>query len=60
MLDIAVQLHIRLQRLRADHRGVTAVEYAMIAALIGMVVVTAMTGMGRGVAATFNQVSSEL
>ena len=32
----------------------------MIVALIGMVVVTAMTGMGKGFAATINLSASEL
>jgi len=60
MLAILTQIHLWLQLLRVDRRGVTALEYAMIVALIGMVVVTAMTGMGKGFAATFNLSASEL
>ncbi len=60
MLDVLANIHIWLQRLRVDRRAVTLLEYAMILALIGMAVVTAMTGMGKGVAATFNETSTEL
>ena len=60
MLAILTQIHLWLQLLRVDRRGVTALEYAMIVALIGMVVVTAMTGMGKGYAATINLSASEL
>ena len=60
MLEIIVKIHVCVQRLRVDRRAVTALEYAMIAALVGMVVVTAMTGMGKGFAATINLSASEL
>jgi len=47
-------------RLRPDRRAVTAVEYALIAALIAVVIIAAVTGLGRGVSGTFNKVASEL
>jgi pilus assembly protein Flp/PilA len=43
-----------------DRRGVTAIEYALIAALIAVVIVGAATQLGTHVATTFNKVSSEL
>ncbi len=47
-------------RLRLDKRAVTAIEYALIAALIAVVIITAVTGLGKGVSNTFLKVSREL
>jgi pilus assembly protein Flp/PilA len=44
----------------SDARGVTAIEYALIAALIAVVIIGAVTSLGGGVSSTFNSVSSEL
>ena len=49
-----------LTHLRRDHRAVTAIEYALIAALIAVVIVGAATTLGAQVSSTFNNVSSEL
>jgi pilus assembly protein Flp/PilA len=46
--------------LKPDKRAVTAIEYALIAALIAVVVIGAVTRLGSGVANTFNKVASEL
>jgi pilus assembly protein Flp/PilA len=43
-----------------DTRAVTAIEYALIAALIAVVIVGAATTLGSQVSLTFNSVSSEL
>ncbi len=43
-----------------DRRAVTAIEYALIAALIAVVIVGAATTLGTNVSSTFNNVSSEL
>jgi pilus assembly protein Flp/PilA len=43
-----------------DRRAVTAIEYALIAALIAVVIIGAVTTLGANVSATFNSVSSEL
>jgi pilus assembly protein Flp/PilA len=45
---------------RRDNRAVTAIEYALIAALIAVVIVGAATTLGSSIAVTFNSVSSEL
>jgi len=45
---------------RADNRAVTAIEYALIAALIAVVIVGAATQLGTSIQSTFNSVSSEL
>jgi len=46
--------------LKTDERAVTAIEYALIAALIAVVIIGAVTSLGTGVSSTFNKVASEL
>jgi pilus assembly protein Flp/PilA len=46
--------------LRMDKRAVTAIEYALIAALIAVVIITAVTTLGKNVSNTFNRISTEL
>ncbi|GAN76246.1 Flp family type IVb pilin [Acidisphaera rubrifaciens] len=46
--------------LRGDRRGVTALEYGLIAALIAVVIVSAVTGLGTKLSNTFNQISNSL
>jgi pilus assembly protein Flp/PilA len=55
-----VQIRHTLTLLRADNRAVTAIEYALIAALIAVVIVGAATQLGTSIQTTFNGVSSEL
>ena len=43
-----------------NRRAVTAIEYALIAALIAVVIVGAATQLGTHISSTFNKVSSEL
>jgi pilus assembly protein Flp/PilA len=49
-----------VRHLNADRRAVTAIEYALIAALIAVVIIGAVTTLGSSVSSTFNTVSSEL
>jgi pilus assembly protein Flp/PilA len=53
-------IRLAYTRLRLDNRAVTAIEYALIAALIAVVIVGAATQLGSQVSNTFNSVSSEL
>jgi pilus assembly protein Flp/PilA len=46
--------------LKFDKRAVTAIEYALIAALIAVVIIGAVTSLGSGVSKTFTSVSNEL
>ena len=46
--------------LRMDKRAVTAIEYALIAALIAVVIITAVSTLGKNVSSTFNKISTEL
>jgi pilus assembly protein Flp/PilA len=43
-----------------DDSGATAIEYGLIAALISVVIITAVTAIGTSLTATFSSVSSAL
>ena len=49
-----------MRRLRDDERGVTAMEYGLIAALIGVAAVAAMNGVGGALIARLNQIATAL
>jgi len=46
--------------LRKTERGATAIEYALIAALIAVAAITAMQFVGTGLNTTFNTVGNAL
>jgi pilus assembly protein Flp/PilA len=50
----------RIRLLASEKRAVTAIEYALIAALIAVVIIGALTTLGSNITATFTTVSSEL
>ena len=43
-----------------DESGATAIEYGLIAALIAVVIITALTTVGTNLTSTFNSVASQL
>jgi len=43
-----------------DQKGVTAIEYGLIAALIAVVAIGAITALGTGLTTTFGSVSAKL
>ena len=43
-----------------DESGATAIEYGLIAALVAVVLVTALTAMGTKLSSTFTAVSAAL
>ena len=47
-------------RFIADDSGATAIEYGLIAALIAVVIITAVTAVGTGLSTTFTTVSGSL
>jgi pilus assembly protein Flp/PilA len=47
-------------KLIRDKRGATAIEYGLIAALIAVAAITAMTSIGSKLGSTFNNVASNL
>ena len=44
----------------ADERGVTAVEYGIMAALIVVAIVTSVTTLGTNLSSTFTKVANKL
>ena len=49
-----------VRRLTEDRRGVTAIEYGLIAALIAIAAIAAMTTLGTSLSSTFSYVASTL
>ncbi|MDE1902950.1 MAG: Flp family type IVb pilin [Alphaproteobacteria bacterium] len=49
-----------LTKLFRDDAGATAIEYGLIAALIAVVIVTAVTTVGGKLSNTFNSVATSL
>ena len=49
-----------LKDLRTDERGVTMVEYALIAGLISVVAITLLTGMGTSIVNIFTSINNAL
>ena len=49
-----------LKTLWKSESGVTAIEYGLIAALIAVVIVTALTTVGSHLSTTFNTVATKL
>ena len=47
-----------LKQWLADESGATAIEYGLIAALIAVVVITAVTTIGTNLKGTFNTVAN--
>ena len=50
----------RIFKCLRNERGATAIEYGLIAALIAVAAITAMTSIGSKLGSTFTNVSSNL
>jgi pilus assembly protein Flp/PilA len=50
----------KFMRILRDTRGATAIEYGLIAALIAVAAITAMTALGNQLTATFSNVSNNM
>lgn len=55
-----VRLYCFLSTLKANRKGVTAIEYALMAALIAVALVTATTTLKNSIATTFNNIGNAL
>ncbi len=44
----------------SDEQGATAIEYGLIAALIAVVIITAVTAVGTNLTGTFNTVAASI
>jgi pilus assembly protein Flp/PilA len=53
-------LRIFVSNLIDDRSGVTAIEYALIAALIAVAAITAFTLVGTSLSSTFSSIASQL
>ena len=49
-----------VSRFMNDESGATAIEYGLIAALVAVVLVTALTALGKNLSGTFDKVSTKL
>ena len=49
-----------MKKLYQDESGATAIEYGLIAALIAVVIIVALTALGDNLADTFNTVADEV
>lgn len=49
-----------LRRLRSDKRGATAIEYGLIAALIGVAIIGALQQLGGGTGGMWGKLDSKL
>ena len=49
-----------VRRFIDDQAGVTAIEYGLIAALIAVVIITALTTVGTDLEATFSSIGTAL
>jgi pilus assembly protein Flp/PilA len=49
-----------VRRLTEDRRGVTAIEYGLIAALIAIAAIVAMTSLGGSLSNVFSLVATDL
>ncbi len=55
-----VMSHLKAAQVARDERGVTALEYAMIAALIGLVIITGVTTLGTRLNTVFTHISAAI
>jgi pilus assembly protein Flp/PilA len=53
-------MHALFKKLIQDEAGVTAIEYGLIAALIAIAAIVAMTTLGTNLSKTFSLVAAEL
>jgi pilus assembly protein Flp/PilA len=49
-----------LRKIVRNNKGATAIEYGLIAALIAVAAITAMSTLGEKVGTTFNNVSANM
>jgi len=53
-------LYLGVMRFMNDEEGVTAIEYGLIAALIAIVIITAVAAAGKEVCLTFKKVADAI
>lgn len=58
MFSFQLQMLSALLGIKRDTRGVTALEYGLIAALIAVAIISAVTTLGTNLALTFTNIGS--
>lgn len=58
--NLAARSLTMLTKFFMDDEGATAIEYGLIAALIAVVIIAALTTLGGNLSTTFNYVASEI
>ena len=58
--DVGRRRMVHLVKIGVDQRGATAIEYGLIAALIAVAAITAMSNLGKKVGNTFNNVTANM
>jgi pilus assembly protein Flp/PilA len=51
---------LKVNNFLSDESGVTAIEYALIAALIAVAIIGAVTTVGTNISGTFNTIATTL
>ncbi len=60
MVHLYVGLRESIRKFAADASGATAIEYGLIAALVGVVVIGALTLLGPELGNMFNSITDQL
>ena len=60
MLRLYIELSAKIRKLAADVSGATAIEYGLIAALVGVVLIGALTLLGPELSNLFNNITNAL
>jgi pilus assembly protein Flp/PilA len=60
LLEWMASMLIRLKQFVADQSGATAIEYALIAVLVGIAIIGAVTALGDSLQAIFSSVATQL
>ena len=55
----ALVLHLASQ-LRHDRKAVTALEYGLIAGVLGVIIITAFTGLGNAISTMFTGIETAM
>lgn len=55
-----MKLITKIKAFISSEDGATAIEYGLIAALIAVVIIAAITGIGEGLQSTFETISSKV
>jgi pilus assembly protein Flp/PilA len=50
----------QVRQLRSDRKGVTALEYGLIASLVAIGIITAITALGTSLSGTFTYIAGKL